>query len=45
MGAVPGISSVSRSMRMDIAGIIQDDDNIRIATNRGLPIVMNRVLT
>jgi len=42
MGAVPGISSVSRSMRMDIAGIIQDDDNIRIATNRGLPIVMKQ---
>jgi len=42
MGAVPGIAEISRNLRMNIAGIIQYDDNIFIATNRGIPIVLKQ---
>lgn len=40
LGAVPSISSVTRGLRVEIAGIIQYDDNVFIATNRGVPIVL-----
>ena len=40
IGAMPGLSSVTRNLRLKIAGAIQYDDNIFIATNRGVPIVL-----
>lgn len=40
MGVIPGIGSVSRDLRMNVAGIIQYDDNILISANHGVPIVM-----
>ncbi len=40
LGAVPSISSVTRGLRVEVAGIIQYDDNVFIATNRGVPIVL-----
>ncbi|MCR5134294.1 MAG: septum site-determining protein MinD [Clostridiales bacterium] len=40
MGVIPGISSVSRGIRMNVAGIIQYDDNILVSATRGVPIVM-----
>ncbi|MGI6722672.1 MAG: septum site-determining protein MinD [Anaerovoracaceae bacterium] len=40
LGAMPGLASISRGIRMEIAGIIQYDDNIFLATNRGVPIVL-----
>ena len=41
-GAVPGISSISKGLRMEIAGMIQRDDNINISTNKGEPIVIKK---
>ena len=40
MGVIPGIASVSRDLRMNVAGIIQYDDNILISATHGVPIVM-----
>ncbi|MEA4922594.1 MAG: septum site-determining protein MinD [Eubacteriaceae bacterium] len=40
LGAMPGLSSISRSLRLRMAGAIQYDDNIYISTNRGVPIVL-----
>lgn len=40
VGAVPNIATVSQGLRVEIAGIIQYDNNVFIATNRGLPIVL-----
>lgn len=40
LGAVPSISSVTKGLRVEMAGIIQYDDNVFIATNRGVPIVL-----
>ena len=40
MGAVPGVLSVAKELRVEIAGIIQYDTNILIANNRGIPIVV-----
>ena len=42
MGAVPGILSVAKELRVEIAGIIQYDTNILIANNRGIPIVVKQ---
>jgi septum site-determining protein MinD len=42
MGAVPGILSVAKELRVEIAGIIQYDTNILIANNRGVPIVVKQ---
>jgi septum site-determining protein MinD len=41
-GAVPGISCISKGLRMEIVGMIQRDDNINISTNKGEPIVMKK---
>ncbi len=38
-GLVPGIAEIAETMRPDMAGIIQYDENIHIAANNGLPIV------
>ena len=40
MGVIPGISTVSRGLRMKMAGIIQYDDNILVSATHGVPIVM-----
>lgn len=40
IGAVPGVLSVAKELRVEIAGIIQYDTNIIIANNRGIPIVV-----
>lgn len=40
MGAIPGVLSVAKELRVEIAGIIQYDTNIIIANNRGIPIVV-----
>ena len=42
MGAVPGVLSVAKELRVEIAGIIQYDTNILIANNRGIPIVVKQ---
>lgn len=39
-GAVPNIGTITRNLRMKLVGIIQYDDNVFIATNRGVPIVL-----
>jgi septum site-determining protein MinD len=39
-GAMPSITEVSKMLRADIIGYIQEDDNIQIATNNGTPIVL-----
>lgn len=38
-GLVPSIADIAETMRPDMAGIIQYDENIHIAANNGLPIV------
>lgn len=40
LGAMPGLSSFSKGLRMEVAGMIQYDDNIFLATNKGVPIVL-----
>jgi septum formation inhibitor-activating ATPase MinD len=42
VGAVPSIADISRDLRVKLNGIIQYDDNVFIATNRGVPIVMKQ---
>lgn len=42
VGAVPSIADISRDLRVRLNGIIQYDDNVFIATNRGVPIVMKQ---
>lgn len=39
-GVVPSLEDISQGLRIKIAGIIQYDRNIFIATNKGMPIVM-----
>jgi len=39
-GVLPSITEVSKILRADIIGYIQEDDNIQIATNNGTPIVL-----
>jgi len=41
-GFVPGINETARKLRAEIAGIIQTDDNIHIAANNGVPIVLKK---
>jgi len=38
-GFMPGLEEIEQTMRPELAGIIQYDDNIHIAANKGLPIV------
>jgi septum site-determining protein MinD len=38
-GLVPSIAEIAETMRPEMAGIIQYDENIHIAANNGLPIV------
>lgn len=40
LGILPGIATISKELRMEIAGIIQYDDNIYISASRGVPIVL-----
>jgi septum site-determining protein MinD len=42
IGAVPGVLSIAKELRIEIAGIIQYDTNIIIANNRGIPIVVKQ---
>ena len=39
MGAVPNITDITRKLNMKMVGFIQYDDNVYIATNRGVRIV------
>lgn len=39
MGAVPNITDITGRLHMKMIGFIQYDDNVYIATNRGVPIV------
>ena len=39
-GLVPSLSEIAEVMRPKLAGIIQQDKNIHIAANNGMPIVM-----
>ena len=41
-GILPSIADVSGMLRPDIIGLIQEDDNIHIATNNGTPIVLKK---
>lgn len=40
LGVIPNLQEVSRRLRVKLAGIIQYDDNMFIATNKGVPIVL-----
>lgn len=42
MGAVPGVLTIAKELRVEIAGIIQYDTNIIVANNRGIPIVVKQ---
>ena len=39
-GYNPGVSEINSRLSPEIAGIIQNDDNINISTNLGVPIVL-----
>ncbi|MBE6029915.1 MAG: hypothetical protein E7226_07230 [Clostridiales bacterium] len=41
-GYLPDLATVTSSFTSPLVGIIQEDDNIRISTNKGIPIVMKR---
>ena len=41
-GFLPGVSETVRKLRAEIAGIIHYDDNIHLAANNGLPIVLKK---
>ncbi|MCR5481375.1 MAG: septum site-determining protein MinD [Clostridia bacterium] len=41
-GFVPGLCEITQMLRPELAGIIQYDDNIHIAANNGVPIVLKR---
>lgn len=41
-GYMPDIETVTSGFTSPLVGIIQEDDNIRISTNKGIPIVMKR---
>ena len=41
-GMVPNLSEITDMFKGQIAGIIQDDDNIHISTNKGIPIVCKK---
>ena len=41
-GYMPDLATITRNFASPLVGIIQEDDNIRISTNKGIPIVMKR---
>ena len=41
-GLVPGIDEIARKLKPEMAGIIQYDENIHIAANNGIPVVIKR---
>ena len=41
-GLLPNLSALMNSYRGQFVGVIQEDDNIRISTNKGIPIVCKR---
>ena len=41
-GYMPDLDTVTSGFNSPLVGIIQEDDNIRISTNKGIPIVMKR---
>jgi septum site-determining protein MinD len=41
-GLMPGVEEIAGMLRPDIAGLIQEDDNIHIAGNNGAPIVLKK---
>lgn len=41
-GMIPGLSTIADMFKGQIVGIIQDDDNIHISTNKGIPIVCKK---
>ena len=41
-GLVPDLRSIVRMFKSPVAGIIQNDDNIHISTNKGIPIVCKK---
>ncbi len=41
-GLVPSLPEITSMMRLELAGIIQDDENIHIAANKGIPIVLKK---
>lgn len=42
LGSIPNVQTIAGALRTPLVGIIQYDDNVFIATNRGVPIVMKR---
>ena len=42
LGIVPTISEINETLKMYMAGIIQYDDNIHIAANNGIPVVLKK---
>lgn len=41
-GLLPGIDTIRSLFQVPVTGLIPDDDNIRISTNRGVPIVSKK---
>lgn len=41
-GMVPSLSRIADMFKGQVVGIIQDDDNIHISTNKGIPIVCKK---
>lgn len=41
-GLLPSIAEIAETLRMPISGVIQDDENIHIASNNGMPIVFKQ---
>ena len=39
---VPSLADISEMLQGKLVGIIQDDDNIHISTNKGIPIVCKK---
>ncbi|MGN0710837.1 MAG: septum site-determining protein MinD [Anaerovoracaceae bacterium] len=42
MGVVPTIGEINEALKLYMAGIIQYDDNIHIAANNGIPVVLKK---
>ncbi|MFV0516471.1 MAG: septum site-determining protein MinD [Aminipila sp.] len=42
LGIVPSISEINDTLKLPMAGIIQYDDNIHIAANSGVPVVLKK---
>lgn len=41
-GMLPNLSEITEMFQGQVVGVIQDDDNIHISTNKGLPIVCKK---